>query len=162
MTITSSATPIAPQPISTAREPIAAPPGSGLKEWPASIRGFGHSAASATKEITSTIAAAQPHSHSGIGRLERWTSPCADAVAGSASRLAAISSGTAERRRTLEGGLDRVRARLDAERTLEALRDLAVGADHEQPRLALEVERLQRRAQALVGVVVGVDLLVDE
>ena len=37
--------------------------------------GSGHSSASATNETTSTTAAAHPNSHSGIGRLARWTSP---------------------------------------------------------------------------------------
>src|SRR5215204_6680750 len=70
-------TPIAPQTISTGRlastRPI--PPGSGRQVgfW---RRGSGQSTASATNETTSTIAAAHPNSHSGIGRSERTEIPC--------------------------------------------------------------------------------------
>ncbi len=71
-------TPIAPQTISTGRLPSArpTPPGSGRQ--PAfSSRGCGHRTASATKEMTSTIAAAHQNSHSGIGRSVRTEMPCA-------------------------------------------------------------------------------------
>ena len=71
------------------------PHGSGRHGTRSSSRGFGHSAASATNESTSTIAAAQPNSHSGIGRLLRWTSPCADAVAGAASAATPAAAMTA-------------------------------------------------------------------
>src|SRR5215218_10254273 len=70
-------TPIAPHTISTGRlasaRPI--PPGSGRQVgfW---RRGAGHRTASATNETTSTIAAAHPNSHSGIGRSERTEIPC--------------------------------------------------------------------------------------
>src|SRR5919107_2283783 len=69
--------PIAPQTISMGRlartRPI--PPGSGRQVgfW---RRGSGHRTASATNETTSTIAAAQPNSHSGIGRSDRTDIPC--------------------------------------------------------------------------------------
>src|SRR5829696_5745434 len=128
--MTSSATPIAPQRTSTGLEPSTAPPGSGRNGGRSSSRGRGHRAARATKEITSTIAAAQPNNHSGIGRLERWTSPCADADAGAPSALAAISSGgTVRLTARLEAGLDRLVEGLHAEGALEAGGHLAVGAD---------------------------------
>ena len=68
---------MAPQTISTGRlastRPM--PPGSGrqLGFW---RRGSGHRTASATNETTSTIAAAQPNSHSGMGRSDRTEIPC--------------------------------------------------------------------------------------
>ena len=76
-----TATPISPHAISTPREPRTrpSPPGSGRQPG-SSSRGRGHSAASATNERQSTAAAAQPNSHSGIGRLERCTSPWAKTV----------------------------------------------------------------------------------
>ncbi len=55
------------------------PPGSG-RQPTCSSRGRGHSAASATNETHRTAAAAHPKSHSGIGRLERCTSPWAKTV----------------------------------------------------------------------------------
>src|ERR687897_2675439 len=70
-------TPMAPHTISTGRlanaRPI--PPGSGRQVgfW---RRGSGHRTASATNETTSTIAAAQPNSHSGMGRSDRTEIPC--------------------------------------------------------------------------------------
>src|SRR5690349_10629469 len=51
---------------------------------------------------------------------------------------------------------------VDAERTLEALDDLAGLVDHERPRLRLQPELGELRADALVRVVVDVDLVVDE
>jgi hypothetical protein len=65
----SSATPIAPHRISTARLPSSAPNGSGRQRVSPSSRDSGHSAASAANDTTSTSAAAQPNSHSGIGRF---------------------------------------------------------------------------------------------
>src|SRR5215208_6845578 len=70
-------TPTVPQTISTGRlastRPI--PPGSGRQVgfW---RRGSGHRTASATNETTSTMAAAQPNNHSGIGRSDRTEIPC--------------------------------------------------------------------------------------
>src|SRR5918995_1826902 len=70
-------TPMAPQTISTGRLPSTRPmpPGSGRQPgfW---RRGSGHRTASATNETTSTIAAAQPNSHSGMGRSDRTEIPC--------------------------------------------------------------------------------------
>src|SRR3954470_13354376 len=64
--------------------------------------------------------------------------------------------------RSAQRGLDRLAEFLDAEGALQARGDAAVAVDREQPRLGLEVERLERRAQPLVDAVVAVDLLVDE
>src|SRR4051794_35297480 len=49
------------------------------------MTGLGQSSARATNDTTSTTAAAQPKSHSGIGRLARWIRPCACAPSGSTS-----------------------------------------------------------------------------
>jgi hypothetical protein len=67
----SSATPIAPHRNSTARLPSSEPrpQGSGRQRVSPSSRDSGHSAASAANDTTSTSAAAQPNSHSGIGRF---------------------------------------------------------------------------------------------
>lgn len=76
-------TPIPPQATSTGRlasaRPI--PPGSGRQcsRW---SFGFGHSAASRTKETIRTRAAAQKKSQSGIGMSERAATPWAYAGAG--------------------------------------------------------------------------------
>ena len=62
------------------------PPDPAGQRAPASSfwrRGSGHSTASATNETTSTIAAAQPNSHSGMGRSDRTEIPCADQEHGS-------------------------------------------------------------------------------
>src|SRR5262245_47070415 len=135
----SSATPIVPHTTSTKRLPSARPipSGSGRHGGVPSIRGFGHSTASAANEITSTAAAAHANTTSGSGRFLVELSP-----------LWANSS------MWLEGGLQRVLERRQAERALQARGDLAVRVDHEQPRLRRQVERLQRRAQPLVRVVV--------
>src|SRR4051794_5104811 len=90
-------TPIAPHATWTAgpamMRPI--PPGSGRQStWP-SMTGRGQSTASATNETTSTAAAAQPNSHSGIGRFARWISPCADAWAGHSAAAATTTTPTA-------------------------------------------------------------------
>src|SRR3954452_13402951 len=61
-----------------------------------------------------------------------------------------------------ESGLERPLERGEADRPLEPRRDAAVAPDDEEPGLRGEVEPLQRLAQPLVGVVVLVDLLVDE
>ncbi len=45
-----------------------------------------HSVESATKETTSTIAAVQLNSHTGIGRSALPTIPCAEATAGNSQR----------------------------------------------------------------------------
>ncbi len=68
---------------STARLPRTRPipPGSGRQPGCCS-RGVGHSTARPANDATSTIAAAQPNSHSGIGSVVRWTSPCASAACG--------------------------------------------------------------------------------
>src|SRR3954468_16263646 len=138
-------------------------PGSGLNGTPSSSRGFGHSTASATKETISTTAAAHANSHSGIGRLLRWTSPCADAAGGAISATAAGGARIQSLRiRRLERCLYRVLERLDAERALEPRGDLPVAPDNEQPRLRAQPERAQGRPKALVRVVADVDLLVDE
>src|SRR5215211_6682726 len=80
MTATRNA-PIAPQTISTGRPASVRPkpPGRGRhsSRW---SRGSGHRTASATNDTTSTIAAAQPKSHSGIGRSDRATRPCASGI----------------------------------------------------------------------------------
>src|SRR5438874_12002901 len=51
---------------------------------------------------------------------------------------------------------------VDPERSREPLYDHATAVEHEQPRLGLEVEGLELRAQSLVLVVADEDLLVDE
>ena len=66
----SSATPIAPQTISTKRLPSARPSRAAAAATAASSsRGFGHSTASAANEITSTAAAAHANTTSGSGRF---------------------------------------------------------------------------------------------
>ncbi len=71
-------TPIPPQATSTGRLASArpTPPGNGL-QCSCSSLGFGHSAASATKETISTSAAAHPNSQAGIGRSDRAATPWA-------------------------------------------------------------------------------------
>src|SRR5205814_529273 len=69
-------------------------------------RGVGHSVASATKETTSTTAAAQPNSQPGTGRSARPTRPCAHAAAGrppAGSSAHAAASAAAPPRRGLNG-----------------------------------------------------------
>src|SRR5215212_2450592 len=70
-------TPQAPQTISTGRlaskRPIPAGSARQVGFW---RRGSGQRTASATNETTSTMAAAQPNSHSGIGRSDRTDIPC--------------------------------------------------------------------------------------
>ena len=106
ITTTSSNSPATPQASSTARAPSSRPrpPGSGRHggSW---SRGAGHRAASAANDATSTIAAAQPNSHSGIGRLVRWTSPCAYAAVGTSTAAAATApaASSATRARRLTG-----------------------------------------------------------
>src|SRR5688500_441791 len=62
------------------------PPGKGrqLSRW---SFGSGHRTASATNETTSTIAAATPTNHPGVGRSERATSPCASWITPASRRL---------------------------------------------------------------------------
>jgi hypothetical protein len=64
-----------------ARQRAADPPGSG-RQCSRSSFGFGHSAASRTKETIRTRAAAQKKSQSGIGMSERAATPWAYAGAG--------------------------------------------------------------------------------
>ena len=99
ITTASSATPSAPVTISTGLDAISLPmpPGSG-RHSSSSRRGRDHSRPSAAKETTSTTAAAQPNSHSGIGRFARWTRPWACAASGSEQRR----RGTAPRQRPFQ------------------------------------------------------------
>src|SRR5215213_7989498 len=70
-------TPMAPQTISTGRLASARPIPSGSGRQPGFWRrGSGHRTARATNETTRTIAAAQPNSHSGMGRSDRTEIPC--------------------------------------------------------------------------------------
>src|SRR5882757_2619971 len=62
----------------------------------------------------------------------------------------------------LQRGVDRLTELVQTERALEPRGDDALAVDREHPRLGLEVERLHLRTQPLRGIVVGVDLLVDE
>ena len=78
------------------------------------------------------------------------------------ARRRATTAATRIERMRLQGGLERVLEGRQPERALQARGDLALGVDHEQPRLGPQVERLQRRPQTRVRVVVRVDLLVDE
>ena len=70
--------PISPQTTSVTRLVSARESHAGSAANPPSCsRGWGHRTARATNEMTSTTAAAQPNSHSGIGRSVRPTMPCA-------------------------------------------------------------------------------------
>ena len=72
-----AATPSAPQhDLDRLASRVRGQPGSG-RQRSCSSRGVDHSSPSAAKETTSTTAAAQPNSHSGIGRFARWTRPWA-------------------------------------------------------------------------------------
>ena len=75
------------------------PPGSG-RQLSSSSFGFGHSTASAKNEITSTAAAAHANSHCGIGSCWRWTSPWAEATAGTSAPAASAAARTASARLT--------------------------------------------------------------
>src|SRR5215208_4848310 len=70
-------TPMVPQTISTGRLASARPIPSGSGRQPGFWRrGSGHRTARATNETTRTIAAAQPNSHSVMGRSDRTEIPC--------------------------------------------------------------------------------------
>ena len=74
----------------------------------------------------------------------------------SARRPSGRQRGSSQRRLQRRAQLGR------AERALQARDDHALAVDREQPRLGAQVKGLQLRAQALAGLVVHVDLLVDE
>src|SRR5919198_411864 len=94
--------------------------------------------------------------------FSRLGTGCVASDSASASAGAGVSGsdspGCVDMARILEGCLDRAPEGLDPERALQARGDPAVAAEGEEPRLALEVERAQLRAQPLLDVVVHVDL----
>ena len=71
--------------------------------WCSCNRGFCHRVESATKDTTSTIAAVQLNSHTGIGRSARPTMPWACALAGFSNAVTPTtpSTGASNRRRDL-------------------------------------------------------------
>src|SRR3954447_19049489 len=161
MTRPSSATPAAPHTTSTARLPSTRPNGSGRQRGSCS-RGVAHSTASATNETHSTTVAATANITSGIGRFWRCVRPLwANAGATSAAASSTVARRMVRKRVCLQRGLQRVLERRHSERPFETRRDLPVLIKDEEPRFRAQVERLQRRPQAGVHIVVLVDLLVD-
>src|SRR3954469_12164572 len=152
MTSASTATPIAPQAISTGADVRNRRKPTG-REVPCQSFGFGHSTASARNDTTSTTAAPQPNSQCGSGRSARAVRPCAIAAAGHSRPAAAVTTPAAASLLTscsrLDGELQDLHARI-----------LAVGLeDAVDGRLQVELRGLARRGVLRDVVAVEVDLL---
>src|SRR5438093_2202218 len=129
------------------------------------MRGCGHSTASAANETSSTIAAAQPKSHSGIGRLARWIRPCACAAAGHTTAAPATTRTAASRRLALddEDRPVRVRTCVHTTRDQGAVFEAATRVAGRAPVVCEEGRRVRLRAptRKLVGLD-RVAVVVDE
>src|ERR1035437_497243 len=79
-----------------------------------------------------------------------------------ATRAALISTPPSSQWLSSQRCLQRLGELVDSERAFQPGDDHSAAVDREQPWLGLQMEGLQLRAQALAGLVVHVDLLVDE